>query len=392
MDVGLNRPARRRTPRVVVASAGKFHAYHLARAAQAAGCLERFVTTVFDAAEPDIPRERVVELRWPAYAARAIAKMPGNRSQAWSYYVGDNWFDRRAAAYAADADIYHAFNHQALHGLRAARRAGAVSIVERASAHPDVQHALLQDEFARVGLPSPTADSRLRDKHLREYDEADVIVVPSSFVYRSMVDRGVPATKLRQIPLGVSVDAFSPGTKRDGVFRVVFAGALSLQKGLPYLLEAFRLAALPPATSELVLIGDAFPEARAFLPDYRGTYRHVPFVPHAQLLQEYRQASVFVLPSLQDGFGMVVYEAAACGLPVIVSDHVGAEIRDGRDGFVVPVRNAAAIAERLVYLHTHEHERRALGASARELALRFTWQRYGRAIADLYEDVWQDRA
>ena len=217
-------------------------------------------------------------------------------------------------------------------------------------------------------------------------------MVPSAFVYRTMIEGGVPASKLRLLPLGVAVDRFSPGRKRDDVFRVIFVGAISLQKGVPYLLEAFRLAALARGRSELVLVGDTFQEARAFLPRYTGAFRHVRFVPHTRLVDEYRQASVFVLPSLQDGFGMVVYEAAACGLPVIVSDHVGAAIRDGHDGFVVPIRDATAIAERLVHLYTHERERQAMGVSARELAATFTWERYHRELVAHYADMWGTRA
>lgn len=379
-------------PRVVVTSGEKFHAYHLARGAHAAGWLHRFVTTIFDRREQGVPPDKVVEISLPAYAAKVIARLPLRRRQALSYLMGDALFDRAASRHLDGADIVHGFNNHSLATIRRARAAGCVTIVERAAAHPSVQHQVLRDEFARFGLTSPTGDRRLHDRQVREYQEADWIMVPSDFVHRTMIAGGVPAGKLRRLPLGVSIERFGPGPKHDDRFRVLYVGALTIQKGLPYLLDAFRLAALPPERSELVLVGEEFPDASAFLPRYAGLYRRVRFVAQHDLAREYQQASVFVLPSLQDGFGMVVYEAAACGLPVIVSDHVGAEIRDGRDGFVVPIRDAAAIADKLVFLYGHERERRRMGESAMELARQCSWERYHAGLLAHYRDILAARA
>ncbi len=379
-----------RPPRIVVVSGNKFHAYHLARGAQRAGWLQRFVTTIFDRRETGIPLDKVVQFPLPAYAAQLISLLPFPGSQAWSYYVGDNWFDRAASRYAAEADIYHAFNHHALYGLRAAKKHGAVTIVERSSAHPNVQQAILREEFARFGLPYPAGNRRIVAKHLQEYAEADWIMVPSEFVYRTMVAQGIPAAKLRQVHLGFAPEHFYPGEKTDSVFRVIFVGALSLQKGLQYLLEGYKLANLPPERSELLVVGEPFEDARAFLPRYEGLYRRLRYVPNDELVKVYQTGSVFVLPSLQDGFGMVVYEAAACGLPVIISENVGAAVRDGEDGFVVPIRSAEAIAEKLQYFHTHEAERWRMGRSAREYVSRFTWERYQDELIEHYREIMND--
>lgn len=377
------------SPRIVVVSGNKFHAYHLARGAQRAGWLRRFVTTIFDRRESGIPADKITQIPLPAYAAMLIQRLPLSGSQAWSYYIGDNWFDRAASRYAPEADIYHVFNHHGLHGIRAAKRAGAITIVERSSAHPNVQHAILRDEFARFGLRYPAGNKQIIAKHLQEYDEAHWIMVSSEFVYRTMIAEGVPAAKLRKVHLGFAPERFYPGEKNDNIFRVVFVGALSLQKGLQYLLEGYRLAQLPPGKSELLIVGEPFPDARAFLPKYEGAYKRLRFVPNTELVKVYQSGSVFVLPSLQDGFGMVVYEAAACGLPVIISENVGAAVRNGEDGFVVPIRNAEVIAEKLVYLYNHESERRRMGQSAREYVSQFTWEQYQGQLIDHYREIWK---
>lgn len=359
----------------------------MARGAQRAGWLQRFITTIFDKRETGIPPEKIVQFKFPAYAATLITQLPFRGAQALSYYIGDNWFDRAASRYAPEADIYHAFNHHALHGLRAAKRAGAITIVERSSAHPTLQHTLLRDEYARFGLAYPANNEKIIAKHLQEYEEADWIMVASDFVYRSMVAEGLPTRKLRQVHLGFAPEHFYPGDKRDDIFRVIFVGALSLQKGLPYLLEGFKLANLPPDKSELLIVGEPFPDATSFLPKYEGLYRRLKFVPHSDLAKVYQSGSVFVLPSLQDGFGMVVYEAAACGLPMIISENVGAAIRNGEDGFIVPIRSAEAIAEKLVYLYEHDSERRQMGRSACDYVNQFTWSHYQDELIGHYRDI-----
>ena len=95
-------------------------------------------------------------------------------------------------------------------------------------------------------------------------------------------------------------------------------------------------------------------------------------------------ASVLVLPSIQDGFGLVVLEAMASGLPVIVSDHVGAKdcVREGVDGFIVPVRDIEALADRLLWLHDHPSQRDAMGARARERAMGYSWEAYRYRLAE----------
>jgi len=376
-------------PKVVVSSAGVFHAYHLARGAQSGGYLHRFITSLYSRYETGLDRSRVVQIRLPAYLSRMMSALPGEHARALSYYFGDNLYDWLARRYAGDGDIFHFFNHQGLYSLRVAKRRGAITIVERSSAHPTYQHELLAEEYTRYGLRYPSVYRLLHDKHLVEYGEADYIMVASEFVRRTMVEAGVPSEKLVRVHLGFDPARFRPGEKRDDVFRVMYAGRITLQKGVQYLLQAFSQLDIP--RSELVLTGEIEPDAQAFVPKYEGLFRHLRFVPQAELVHQYQQASVFVLPSLQDGFGMVVYEAAACGLPIIVTENVGATIRDGQDGFVVPIRDAEALARKLTYLYEHPQERIAMGREARDFVQQFTWENYHRELVSHYGTIWNAR-
>ena len=370
---------------MIVSSGGPFHAYHLARGAQAAGYLKRFLTTVFDGTQTSLDPRLCREIKLPAAIALAIRLLPIPGSLYWSYFAGDNLFDQMARRYVDECDFFHAFNNYGLYSMRKAKQKyGATTIVERSAGNPAYVDRLLSEEYAKWGLKLPAGHRWMLAKQAREFAEADYVMVPSDFVWRTMLAEGVPESKLVRVHLGFDPARFAPpeSPRDDGIFRVIYVGALSLQKGLPYLLEAFRALDLPK--SELLFVGNASPDARAFLIQYAGLYRHVRFVPHDELVKYYHAASVFVLPSLQDGFGLVVYEAAACGLPVIVTENVGAAIRDGEDGFVVPIRDAEALAEKLLYLYDRPAERRAMGQSARQYVSRYTWAAYHEELAGHY--------
>ncbi len=372
---------------VIISSGGKFHAYEIVRAALHAGCLRRFITTIFDRRETDIPLQRVRQIVLPELLGMGIQRLPGAGSMALSYLVRDNLFDLLARRHIDGGTILNVFNHFGLLSMRYAKQLGMKTLVERSSAHPIVHYQILSEEYTRYGLRFSRAYRLLFRKHIQEYEEADAIAVPSEFVWRTMVEQGVPEAKLRRVHFGFAPQRFRPApeAKTDRTFRVLFVGAISLQKGVQYLLEAFRRLDLPDA--ELVLVGGCFPDSRAFLPQYEGLYRHIPFVPQEELAQIYHQASVFVLPSLQDGFGMVVYEAAACALPVIITQNVGAAIRDGQDGFIVPIRDPDALADRLLRLYRDEGLRRAMGQSAHDYVQQFTWEAYHQQVIKNYHSL-----
>jgi glycosyltransferase involved in cell wall biosynthesis len=105
-------------------------------------------------------------------------------------------------------------------------------------------------------------------------------------------------------------------------------------------------------------------------------------MPHRELMQLYREASVFVLPSLADGFGMVITEAMSRGLPVIATDHTGALdlIDHGRSGFVLPAGDVQALCAQMRWCVEHSEELLSIGARAIEAATRWQWSDYQRAL------------
>ncbi|HCU98629.1 MAG TPA: hypothetical protein DGM69_04705 [Chloroflexi bacterium] len=371
-------------PKVVISSAGVFHAYHLARAVQQNGYLEKFITSIYNKYESGIDKSKVVQIPVSTIIASLIQIFPGNTARAFSYLVGDTLFDKMATKYLRDPDIFHVFNNQGLECLKFAKNRGATTIVSRSSAHPRHQFEILENELNPNRLES-YINRMLIERHMKEYEIVDYIFVPSDFVWNSMIREGVSKDKLRRVHLGFDPDRFFPGKKKDDVFRIMYAGGLSKQKGINYLLEAY--ASLDLANSELLLVGDEYPDIKDTLSRYKGLYKHVRFVPQDKLVHYYQQSSVFVLPSLQDGFGMVTYEAAGCGLPLIVTKNVGADVRDKRDGFVIPVRDSNTLASKLMFLYDNPQLAYEMGMSARQYVQQFTWSNYYAEINRYYGEI-----
>ncbi|XHR30843.1 MAG: glycosyltransferase family 4 protein [Chthoniobacteraceae bacterium] len=234
-------------------------------------------------------------------------------------------------------------------------------------------------------LDSPEKLAR-KDEELRQ---ADAIFVGSQFTRTTL--QGAPLAEgkpVHVIPYGAPPAPDIPAPRRapGGKLRVLFVGSLGQRKGLSYLLEA--LGMLGGAAAELTLIGMKTAPDCAPLNAAVSRHRWLPTLPHAEVLREMSAHDVLVFPSLFEGFGLVLLEALSRGLPIITTEHtggpdlLGAGAVDGSSGgFIVPVRSARAIAEKLDLLAADQGLRLALQSAARETALRFTWESYRARLA-----------
>jgi glycosyltransferase involved in cell wall biosynthesis len=275
-------------------------------------------------------------------------------------------------------------------GLRAhrvaAQRYGALTVCDRGSSHILYQDEILAEEHARWKVPYRPIDARGVERELQEYEECNIITVPSDFAYRTFVEKGVAEEKLRLVPYGVDLSLFRPTPKHDNIFRVVYVGALSLQKGIPYLLQALETLRLPGF--ELWLIGSLDPEVKPFLEKCKGQFRYLGVIPRTELFSYYSQASVFVIASIQEGLALVQAQAMACGLPVIATTNTGAAnlFDDGHEGFIVPIRDPGAIREKVLYLYRHPDARDAMAHAARQRVQHLGgWEDYGNRMMAVYQ-------
>lgn len=377
--------------RVTVSVNGRFHAFELAAELQRRGHLSRLITTypTSKAAEWGIPREKIATLL-PLELIRRLAGFFSKGIRRYLIALQRELYDRVAAsAIPAGTDVFVGWSGSTLCGIRRAKASGAVTILERGSCHILTQLELLREEHRRHNSVFEEHHSLLTRKELTEYEEAAYISIPSRFAKRTFLERGICSQKLIQIPYGVDLSCFKPMQRDDDVFRLIHCGGISLQKGLPYLLQAFSELGL--RNSELWLIGAPSKETRRALRRYdnknihnRGSFRQV------ELPKQYAQGSVLCLASIQEGFGMVLLQAMACGLPVICTTNSAGEdlVRDGKEGFIVPIRDVKALKDRILYLYENPGICLAMGRSAIARASgEFSWDDYGERITSTYHRI-----
>lgn len=287
-------------------------------------------------------------------------------------------FDEIASKLIGDCDVVNPWQSTALRTIRAAHRRGVPAVLEVASAHILTQARILREERARFGggLDHSVVTPAVVERMLAEYGEADRIAVTSSFVRDTFVEHGVALSKIAVVPYGIDPAPSPMRRERAGRLRVLFVGGVSLRKGIPYLFDAFRRV---EADAVLRLVGRPHPRLIARLGGLPPGAELAGVKTGAALDAEYADADVFVLPSVEDGFGLVTLEAMRAGLPVIVSDHAGSAevVQDGINGFVVAARDVDALASRLALLLGDAALRRRMGAAARATAASRTWQTYG---------------
>lgn len=368
---------------VVIYVGGRFHAVKLAEQLYRLGHLRKIITTKSWYVQNLFPSRYYSAVPLPEYLGMIIRKIPALRRKGYYSYLKDNLFDASARKYIPPCNVFHAWGNYALYSIPTARRFGAKVVIERGSTHPYYQDEILKEEFERFGVRSERAHPQIIEKGLKEIELADKVIIPSEFVRRSFLSQGVSGDKLAMIPYGIDLTSFKQVPRRDSKFRVLFVGNIGIQKGVHYLLEAWKSLALVDA--ELVLIGTVEEEMKPVLRRYEGSFIYRGHVRHEELFNEYSQASVFVLPSLQEGSALVTYEAMACGLPLIVSENTGSIIRDGNEGFVTAIRDIDALKERLAWCYSHPDEALQMGLRGSESVRNYTWERYANSVVEVYE-------
>ncbi len=353
-------------------------AYQAVKAIDKHNYLKKVIT--IGRSKVELNRDKIINIFYPKRI-----KLPHLDAKRW-YYLRNLYFDRRVRNLLKEGcDIFHGWNSQCLSSLKEAKERGIVTIVERSSSHILTQMELIKEEYGTYGIKIKPELDMVIERCLKEYEVADYISVPSRFVYDSFLKRGLDRKKLILIPLGVDTENYGPGEKKDKVFRVLFMGQISLRKGVQYLLKAFSELKLKNA--ELLLVGGIGKDIKKIFEEYekRVNLKHIPW--SNDLENICRQSSIFVSPSIEEGSALVNYIAMACGLPVITTFNSGSPVRDGEDGFLVPIRDVEALKEKILYFYERPQEIKAMGTSAREEIENYTWEKYGKQLIKVYERI-----
>ena len=394
---------------VALAYAGVHQIFQLALAAHEVGELEGLFCSIVDAegswgrrlgrwvppgtARPlgssGIPPDLMTEFPWPLLANRLCKKlMPDMRSE---HLRSNACFDRAASRWLRNsrARLFVGAESCALESLRQAGRMGMKCVLDC----PGVPYQILQAEAQRAaskfdvkikpGANSPVMAERKR----QELAAADLVLCCSDFQRDHLVALNSGIKRTAVIPLWTDVVFWSEGAQErffscpGEPLRVLYAGAVSLRKGVPYLLEAVE-----PLAREvtLTLVGEVSAEMAPILKRCR-SHRHLPYLPRTQLRELYCEHDILVMPTLGDSFGFVTIEAMASGMPVIATQNAGAPVPN--ESWRVPPHDAAAIGTKLLIYHKDRERLRHDGQVAAAFGSRFHPETYRARVGEIFKEL-----
>ena len=382
--------------RVTLASLDLFWMVNQARALQSGGFLDHYFTTRVRPEIEGIQGELGTSCYPLHYLLRIMQMSPGlvggNHFYLQLCRAFDYWLRPQ---FSRQTDILTILSGVGLQSFLAARGAGVITVVECGSTHTDFQHEIVLAEFRRNGINRPLFPKNYRDRVRAEFEEADYIQIPSRFVGRTFVEHGISEAKLLCSAYGVDQEKFKAkeALRVEEPFRAICSSGVNLRKGARVLIEAWRKLSWTDA--ELHWIGKPTADtAHLFLHKPRTVIVH-EWMGHEELSALYRRCDVFVLPSFEEGFARVMLEAAACGLPLIVTPNTGAEdfLSPGApEGWLIPVNDVDALCDSLILAKQNRDRTFALGQRASQRARAFTWDAYGERVLANYQRVLERKA
>lgn len=283
-------------------------------------------------------------------------------------------------------NVFFGYSYMSLEMLEIERRKGVLTILDQIDPGP-VEFKLVAEEMAKypelAGPPAPYP-SAYYDRLKKEWNLADVIVVNSEWSRDALISEGVPGEKIEILPLSYEGDpgcderiAKASGQNSGKTLRVLWLGQVNVRKGIHYLIEAAKMLEGQDVHFDIVgpigisrEIVDAAPSNMTFCGS----------VSRDLAADYYRKADVFMLPTLSDGFAITQLEAMSYGLPVITTPHCGKVVEDGRTGFVVPARDAKALAEAVLHFDQDRALAPRMSNDCRSSVKKFSIDAYGERL------------
>jgi glycosyltransferase involved in cell wall biosynthesis len=391
---------------IILSHAGKQHSYHVAKALHQLSYLKKFYTSSY-VTNPFLQKWLInnnnqfftkrflsgldktkVEANWrfeiKEHAGRLLKY---NSSKIEEFvYARDVVFDTYMAKKMErlTTPIFWGFQGSCKKTIDAVKDRNGFAICELATAHITYAKKILVEEQQ---LHPAWADSISNIVFPKTYEErlesepfaASLVVAASSFTKQTLIDSGIHENKIQLLPLGASVEhiKYIPNkTKNNRPLKLLYAGTVTQRKGIYYLLEAMKN--FPKQEVELHIIGNVFGSAGEFK-------KHAPFYTYhgatsqQNLFKKYCEFDALVLPTIFEGFALVIVEAMAAGLPVITTAHsIGPDlINDNKNGYVIPIRDIKAIQDAIIKLQEKNSiEWEEMQINARNTALNYSWNNY----------------
>lgn len=307
----------------------------------------------------------------------------------------DHIIARRLSSLVGKIDLIHTWPDAARETLIKAAQLGIPTVLERPNAHTRYAYEAVQAEANRIGVMLPpdneyTFKSDVLSKEEEEYELADFLLCPSDFTIKTFVERGIPNVKLKKHIYGFDPSACRPDPLRDPRqprgLDVLFAGDAAVRKGVHLALEAWIKS---PASQS-----GTFRIAGNLLPSYAAAMSELLAHPSVHVLgyrndvpELMRSSDLFVLPSIEEGFGLVCVEAMGCGAVPLVSEACTDTCRHMDNALVHPIGDIEALRGHFTLLHQNREQLARMRARCLEVAPMLTWEAAGVRLLEIYREV-----
>ena len=301
---------------------------------------------------------------------------------------------RRLPALAGRVDVVHTWPLGALATLEEARRLGIPTVLERPNAHTRFAYEVVRDECERLGVELPpdhehAFNETVLEREEREYELADHLLCPSEFVVQTFLEQGYPRERLSRHIYGYDENVFFPradGRDDAGGLTMLYVGVAAVRKGLHFALDAW-LRSPASRTGTFIIAGEMLPSYGARL---GAALEHpsVRVLGHRDDIAELMRASdLLVLPSIEEGFGLVCTEAMGSGCVPLVSDACTDLCAHLENALVHRVADVDALERHITMLDEDRALLHRLRAACLAAGPSFTWTAAGRVLYDVYRDV-----
>jgi hypothetical protein len=291
-------------------------------------------------------------------------------------------------------EVFFGYSYASLEMLAAEKKRGVMTVLDQIDPGA-VEFRLVAEEMARfpeLAGPPPEFPAAYYERNRREWELADVIVVNSEWTREAIIAEGANPAKIEILPLAYEMedgrlkieDRKNPisDLRSPSTLRVLWLGQVNIRKGIHYLIEAARLLEREQIHFDVVGPIGILPGAVASAP--RNMTFHGP-VTRDHAAEWYRQADVFVLPTLSDGFALTQLEALVHGLPVIVTPNCGQVVEEGKTGFIVPARDAQALTNAILRFLRYPGLAREMAPACLEAVKAFSVETYGKQLVAITE-------
>lgn len=280
----------------------------------------------------------------------------------------------------SDIAIFHPFAFRRT--CRKLNKKGKITINFGTSALGKSVFNSKKEEYLKNGI-------EFNEKYFKDFFEESIleskyIFAQSEYCKSTYVMAGAREENVFVINPGIDINKFTPEKKSDDIFRVLAVGQYGILKGFQYLLKVW--SELDIKNGELVILGNSTEEMKEIVKRYK-KFNNIKFVSFANPLKFYHEATLLVHPSVAaEGSARVIKEAMACGLPIICTENSGSIVRDGMDGFVIPIQDLEAIKEKILYFYDNPDRVSEMGRQARiNMEKNGTWENFSRKLAETIE-------